>query len=352
MARPTILALSLLVILALWMASGLLVSKEDTPQTRQVTPKDTPAMRVQVTELEARTVTQEVVIQGRILPLRQVEIKSQITGIVASVPIEKGSKVKKNDVLVILNVDDRAARIEQVKAQIKSLELDLTAAKKLAENGLNSVNLVTTAQADLARAQAELVSAELALNNTRIRASFDGVWDDRYVEEGSHLDVGNPIGLLVDNTTLRASGFVSQQAITQLQLGQTVSVKLLNGKQTQGTLSYISQLGEGETQSFRIEATIDNSNYTLNAGITAEIHIETGVKRAHFVVPSAFSLRDDGQIGLKSVDTKNNVVFYPIELIKKEADGVWVSGLPERVNIITLGQGFVHEGERVIAVKS
>lgn len=352
MTRPIILASSLLLILALWMASGLLANQESDTATATDTSQTPRKMRVKVMDLEADTVTQEVVIQGRILPLRQVEIKSQITGVVASVPIKKGSLVNKDTVLVALNIDDRAARINQVKAQIKSLELDLNAAKKLAENGLNSANLVTTAQAELASAQAELISAQLALNNTKIRAPFDGIWDDRYVEEGSHLDVGNPVGLLVDNTTLLASGFVSQQAVGQLQLGQTVSIELLNGKNAQGTLSYISQLGEGETQSFKIEATIDNRDAKLSAGVSAEIHIETGTQRAHFVVPSAFSLRDDGQIGIKSVSNEGNVVFHPIDLIKKEAQGVWVTGLPERVQLITLGQGFVNEGEQVIAVKS
>jgi len=44
------------------------------------------------------------------------------------------------------------------------------------------------------------------------------------------------------------------------------------------------------------------------------------------------------------------VDFYPVTLVRTEANGIWVSGLPERARVIGLGQGFVSAGESVVPV--
>ena len=43
------------------------------------------------------------------------------------------------------------------------------------------------------------------------------------------------------------------------------------------------------------------------------------------------------------------VVFHSVDIVRTGVDGVWVTGLPERVRVITVGQGFVREGDRVEA---
>jgi multidrug efflux system membrane fusion protein len=59
------------------------------------------------------------------------------------------------------------------------------------------------------------------------------------------------------------------------------------------------------------------------------------------------SLDDAGRVGAKTVDEDDRVVFHPIEVIRTAPDGVWVTGLPERIRLITIGQDFVSAGERV-----
>ena len=59
------------------------------------------------------------------------------------------------------------------------------------------------------------------------------------------------------------------------------------------------------------------------------------------------SLDDAGEVGVKSVDEKGAVAFHPVSLVRTEANGVWVSGLPEHARVITRGQGFVSKGETV-----
>jgi multidrug efflux system membrane fusion protein len=63
------------------------------------------------------------------------------------------------------------------------------------------------------------------------------------------------------------------------------------------------------------------------------------------------TLHDDGRLGVMAVNEKNEAVFYAVELIRSEGDGVWVSGLPAKVRLVTFGQGFIQAGEIVDAVE-
>ena len=56
---------------------------------------------------------------------------------------------------------------------------------------------------------------------------------------------------------------------------------------------------------------------------------------------------DDGTVGVKAVDNDNNVTFYPTKTIKDTIDGMWVSGLPENVNLIVSGQEYISIGEKI-----
>ena len=77
-----------------------------------------------------------------------------------------------------------------------------------------------------------------------------------------------------------------------------------------------------------------------------------GEEPAHFISSAVLTLDAQGRVGVKSVDDANRVDFHPVSLVKTRADGVWVSGLPERIRVIDQGQGFVAEGEAVEPVPS
>ena len=52
-------------------------------------------------------------------------------------------------------------------------------------------------------------------------------------------------------------------------------------------------------------------------------------------------------MGVKAVDNDNKVTFYPTKTIKDTIDGMWVSGLPETVNLIVSGQEYISIGEKI-----
>ncbi len=349
MKSSSYLSIGLLLATVLWVLSGAIASTPE-PVVVKDENKSHPAMKVKVQTVIAKEISREIVVQGELEPLRQVEIRAQTASKVIAMPAVKGEQVQAAALIVKLATEDRVALQKQAQAEVRNQKQEVSAARKLRKKGLQSENHLKSAEAALAAAQAALQRANLELEHIKIKAPFASVLEQRYVELGSHLEQGDRVALMVDKSVLKAVGNVSQQSVGKLRIGQTLTVRLLDGQEVEGRLSYISSLGDAQTHSFRVEAEVPNPDGILNAGVSAELRIAIARESAHFLSPALLSLNDVGKVGVKSVDTGNYVQFHPIELVRTEANGVWVSGMPPQAQVITQGQGFVITGEMVVPV--
>lgn len=351
MKKSTYLSLGLLLLVVIWMLSGVFAKPSKPETATDVTPGSTThssqKMTVGVKDIESENIVREIMVQGELEPLRQVEIRAQTTSRVVELTVEKGEPIAEGTLLVRLAKEDRAAQLKSAQAEVESQQLEVAGAKKLLKRGLQSKNQLKARESALAVAEAALERAKLELEYIAIKTPFQGILEERYVELGSHLEKGDQVALVVDKSIVKAVGYISQQSAGKVRLGQGVDVRLLDGQEATGTLTYLSSVGDAQTHSFRVEAEIVNADGLLNAGVSVELRIATGNEAAHFVSPAVLSLDDHGEIGIKSVNENSVVSFFPIELLRTEADGIWVSGLPDKVRIITQGQGFVNEGEPV-----
>ena len=350
MKSSTYLSLGLLLAVVIWMLSGVVNSVPDAQRLAQDPHKLPQKMKVSVLDVNSEVITREIVVQGELEPLRRVEIRAQTASQVTALPVGKGEKVDTGTLLIELAEEDRAAQLRRAEAQVSNQRLEVAGARKLTKQGLQAENRLISTEVALAAANADLKRARLELEYTRIKAPFGGVLEDRYVELGSHLEKGERVALLVDDSILKAVGRVSQQSASKLRLGQNIQLRLLDGREAEGQVTYISSVGDAETHSFRVEADVPNPEGRLKAGTSAELRIAIDKETAHFLSPAVFTLDDTGEVGVKSVNDEGVVQFYPIDLVRTEADGVWVTGLPKRVRVINQGQGFVTNGESVIPV--
>ena len=77
------------------------------------------------------------------------------------------------------------------------------------------------------------------------------------------------------------------------------------------------------------------------------MQISTQPILAHKITASVLLLTDEGNIGVRTVNSESKVEFHSIKIIKDTADGLWVSGIPQFSNLIVQGQGFVENGQTV-----
>jgi multidrug efflux system membrane fusion protein len=92
---------------------------------------------------------------------------------------------------------------------------------------------------------------------------------------------------------------------------------------------------------------VPNPDGELRDGVTAQMIVPLKERVSHFVSPSILTLNDEGQVGVKVLDDDNRVRFTPVDILADKPDGIWITGLPETVTFITLGQNFVTLGQQV-----
>lgn len=346
MKRSYIIAGGMLAAVILWLLSGLLwPSRTPAPDSGD---KGVPGItRVEVQRFEAEPVIREVVVQGQSVPLREVVVKAEIGGEVTELLAEKGQQVSRSDVLLRLQADDRPEQLEQARALLQQRKLEYQAALSLKQKGLQAERQVAEAMSLLRSAEALLKSAELNLQRLTVRAPFEGMVQARHAELGDFLQPGDPLYTLVALDPLRVRGDVAEGEIAELESGMGASAELSNGVVLNGKVTFVASVADSSTRTFALEMEAPNPGSRQRAGMSATLRIPLGSINAHKVSPALLSLNDAGVLGLKGVDQGGIVRFHPVELLKSERDGVWLGGLPPQVELITVGQDFVREGDRV-----
>jgi len=365
MNKSLLIALVAVVALILWMLSGQLGETTEAKTTAGESAVATPAgaenagetrssniiaMKVQTRRQSAKEITREVIIQGQVEPIKVITIKSEATGSIESISVVKGQRVEKDAVIVTMGADNRNASLTVARSSLVQARNEHAAASKLAQQGLQSKYNLEISAAKLESARAQVSAAELELDNTVIRAPLNGIVDELPVDTGDFVDRGNHIATLIDNSQLLITGQIPQQNIADVKLGTVATAELITGGTLTGTVQYVSSMADAATRSFRVEILVPSPPARAMTGISAEIRIPTETMRAHLISPAILALDENGTLGVKSVDNNSEVIFHPIEVVKTESTGAWVTGIPEDIDVITLGQGFVNAGEKVQAV--
>ena len=136
--------------------------------------------------------------------------------------------------------------------------------------------------------------------------------------------------------------------INKVKIGQKVGVELVTGQSINGELTFVSKSASPDTRTFVVESQIANPNGNVKDGLTANMTIEIDKVMAHKISPSILLLNDEGKLGIRVVTKDDTAIFQQIDILEDSEDGLWVTNIPNTVEIIIQGQGFVEDGQKVI----
>lgn len=342
-------AAAILVGLGGWLASGMLMEAHvaDDPSGESAAETQPELQAVRVERMTARERRSELVVRGRSEADERVQLRAETAGRVISTPYPKGSFVEKGSVLCEIDMGDRKARLAEAQAAVDQAKLDHNASVSLKEKGFSAATDAAAKKARLDAAMAMLNQAEIDIERTRTLAPFDGVLEERNAKVGVWLAVGETCATLVDLDPIQLVGYVSERDVGKLEVGMPGTGHLVTGETVEGEIAYISATADPETRTFRVELHADNAERRFRDGVTAEIIVPLEAEEAHHFSPAILTLDDEGRIGVRIVDGDDRVRFMPVEIIADGPDGVWVSGLPEEIRVITVGQEYVTAGQKV-----
>ncbi len=302
---------------------------------------------VEVTTFTSRKRRANLIIRGKTEVEARVSVKAEISGVVEEVPMQKGKWVKKGDLLCRIQIGERDASLIQAKAKLLEAEADYSANSALAKKGHTAQLKLTSVKAQLDAAKAGLKKAQLNVERTMVSAPFDGFVEEQPAKVGDYLNVGSACATLVSLNPLTISGTVSEVEVPNIAVGMVASVKLVSGQVSKGKIRFISSSAESKTRTFRIELEIENKDAKIRDGLTADIDIPLKLTEAHLFSPAILVLDSDGGIGVRTVSDDNKVVFKSVKILSDSPGGIWVGGLPDTVRVITAGQEYVVQGQRV-----
>ena len=288
-----------------------------------------------------------VVIRGRTEAARIVSVRSETSGVVAATPVREGAFVQAGQLLCKLNVDARQATLDQARAELRSKQLTQKASAELAARGFRSTTQLLADQANMDQAAAGVRQAEVALNQTNIRAPFAGVFNERDIEVGGFLSPGGACGVVIELDPLKITADAPETEIGKIRTGARARAVLASGETLDGVVYSVAKDADPQTRTYHVVMVARNPGSTVRSGLSAQISVDAGQGYAHLVPTSALVLDSTGRQGVRYVRDADVVGFSPVTVIDETPAGVWVGGLSGPLRVITVGQSYVSEGQRV-----
>lgn len=290
-----------------------------------------------------------LVLRGRTEAHRYVEIRSEISGLIVSEPIRKGASVEEGQILCRIDTGEKAAELAEARARLTKAQADQNAAEVLVQKGYTSETSALGMSASLEAARAMVDRAEIALGRLEIVAPFAGILETDTAELGALMQPGSTCATLIALDPIAVVAYAPERNVDALRVGAPGVARLINGREIDGEIGFVSRSAEESTRTYRVELIADNADGSVRDGMTAEIIVSIASTPAHFIPQTALTLDDDGVLGVKIVDAESRARFIPVSVLRETMEGVWVSGPPEQASIIIVGQEFVIDGEDVVA---
>lgn len=353
MSKNAVSASLIAILLVLWLGSGLLTNDtHSTPPAVSAAPAtfgmdENGLSKVRVAVMTSELRTRHVTLRGRTESKRTVEVKAEIAGKVVSRPVERGMRVSQGQLLCEVTVDDREVAVAEARAGFEQAKIQHAGNLKLGNQGLLSEVTTASSEARQEAARAQLHRQLLNLERTRITAPFDGVIEHLHLNAGDYATPGASCATLIDLDPMLVLAHVTEEEVESLQLGSTVVGGTRNGRQIRGQLSFIGKQSDPVTRTYPVEITVDNADYSLRSGLTVNIRAGLNEVQAHLISSSLLTLGDNGAMGIRTLDAMNRVEFTEVRIIEDAAQGIWITGLPDTANLITVGQEYVTIGQLV-----
>ena len=317
------------------------------------------SVRVGIQKLEKRVFREQLPIQGTVKPVEHATISAKISGTLEILNVDEGDRRKTGDVLfgidrqvlknqVVVKEDEinvKEAALKSAELQLKTEEISLQQAKRDYEraltlsrsNALSQSNLETTetaykkaqmevqnahsaivnARAQLKQAQSNLAIAKKNLDDSVVRAPFDCVVFDKFVEANEYVSAGQDILKLENHDKLEVETFISAAYYNRIIPGQTkVEFTGMSGKILgSAVVTYKSPGVDPESRTFKLKALVPKG-IRLVSGMLADINLILTEKEAYGLPADAMMLR-----------ANDRYIVYTVTPEKRAKDATVVRGI-------------------------
>jgi RND family efflux transporter MFP subunit len=263
-----------------------------------------PALGPQDVALAAeRDLSPGVMLSGSLEPSEVVPINAQVAGTVGGVRVDRGTPVRRGQVLAVIEAagvrsmaQGAEAAVAAANAAVALADQQLEAAHLLRDAGAMAEIDLRSAQSSAAAARAQLASARAQAASARedagratITAPITGIVSDRMVEPGQPIRIGDPMFTIVNADVLELEGQVPVESAAGVRVGQKVSFTLTgaSAEALEGTVARKDPVANPSTRQVGVYVRLPNAGGQITGGQFARGRVVTEVVERAIVVPTA-----------------------------------------------------------------
>ncbi|MCD8317641.1 MAG: efflux RND transporter periplasmic adaptor subunit, partial [Paraprevotella sp.] len=262
-----------------------------------VWPKESSPVQFETTEVAPDTLRSSVTATGTIEPVTEVEVGTQVSGIISKIYVDYNSVVKKGEVIAELDKTTLNSELNSAKANLASAKSELdyqqtnyNRYKKLQEKGLISSNDYETAYLNYRKAletyntnKESVKKAETNLEYATITSPIDGIVLSREVEEGqtvaASFETPTLFTIAKDLTDMRVIANIDEADIGNVREGQNVTFTV-DAYPNDTFLGQVTQVrleatGTDNVITYEVVISAPNNDLKLKPGLTANVSVNT-----------------------------------------------------------------------------
>jgi RND family efflux transporter MFP subunit len=375
MNRRVLVSITLLAVTLIGAGIVLLQHSEGVPVGSQAKPEGAPpsstdtspgsefqsgahVIDVQVVKPTRRDVTYSITLPANVSPLYQTTLYAKVSGYLKSIGPDKGDRVKKNDILAVIDAPEVEEQYQQAVAdyQIKKITYD-----RLSNVWKETPDVIAKQDVDMAQAALKgarhLMEQRIALRDyTKVRAPYDGTITARFADPGALIQVATssasgaiPLFTIMNLETVRVYANVPQEDTPWAKTGvpAALTVKELPGQVFTGTVTRTTRALDPSTRSLLIEVDLPNPDHALKPGTFGELTLHLRTSPDALVVPAG-SLITQGNSTLVFIVDQGKAVQRNITTGLSDGRSVEVlEGLNGMEDVVVVGKSKLVEGASV-----
>lgn len=245
------------------------------------------SMSVEGAVLKPQKFDDNLSLSGTLEANEEIELRSEVSGILESINFEEGSKVAKGQVLFRVNDVELRAQLSKVKTAQKLAGENQRRAKLLLDKQAISQEEFDISNADFesSKAESDLIAAQLY--KTTVRAPFSGTVGLRSISKGTYVTPETPIANLVNTSQLKITFSIPEKYASQMKVGNTLSFSTSNSKEDyQATIYAIEPQVDIATRTLKLRAVADNKEGKLYPGTFANVILPLETVNDAILVPT------------------------------------------------------------------
>jgi len=251
-----------------------------------------------------------------------------------------------NGVIAKLTLDDYQKQYATAEVDLRTAQDNLKLLKE--KSGPDSVS-VASAQVNQAAAGVNYASEQL--KNTVITAPISGIVSGRNVDEGEIISSSTAALTIIDTDTMMAEISVPDKVVAKIEKGEIIALKMnaLENKLVEGVVDYISPNADSKSKAYTIKILL-NTTDDLKSGMFARVILPEAVKENVLTVPNeAIKIENSGSVVYLVAEGSVKKVQVTTGLANDRFTEI-IDGLKAGDQVITEGQIFLNEGEKVNVV--